>query len=346
MDGNIKKRITVLGAGTWGSTLAGLLADKSFPVRLWDVSGEVMDTLLETRTPPKLPHLRLPEGVELTRQLEEAVGNAELLVIVTPSHAVRNLCMRLSEIKSSLPQNVDYVLCSKGLEQKTLMTLNQVMEDVLGPEVHDRICCLSGPSHAEEVSKKMPTSITASSFNHDLAVEVQKIFHTHFFRVYTHKDVLGVELGGSVKNVIAIAAGICDGLGFRDNTKAALITRGLAEIIRLGEAMGASRETFSGLAGIGDLIVTAMSKHSRNRNFGELLAKDITVQEAMDQIGMVVEGVRTADSVKSLAEKYDVQMPISMEIYRLIYEEKDPKEAVKDLMGRSPKPEIYGPHEF
>ncbi len=337
-----KRRMLVLGAGTWGCTLAALLSEKGYDITIWDISEGVLDILERTRVPFRLPSLTLPRDVGIEHKLTEALAGAEILVIVVPSHSVRPLCENLLDADPNISSR-KFVLCSKGIERGTLLTMSGVMEDVLGSKVRERFCCLSGPSHAEEVSKKMPTTVVASAYRAEVAGEVQEIFHTRFFRIYTQQDVLGVELGAAVKNVIAIAAGVCDGLGFGDNTKAALLTRGLAEIMRLGVAMGARRETFSGLAGVGDLMVTAMSRHSRNRNFGELLAKGCSVEEAMGEIGMVVEGVKTADSVRALSEKYSVQMPISREVYRLIYEGKKPHDAVQDLLKRSPKPEIYGP---
>lgn len=342
MNDILKIRAGILGAGTWGCTLASLLAQKGPSVSLWDVSPEVRQNLAKTRIPSKLPHLKLPQDIRIDEHLSSTVSKSDLLVIVVPSHAVRDLCEKLVKEDPKVSRKT-FVLCSKGLEQETLLPLSGVMEDVLGVTIRKRFCYLSGPTHAEEVSRKMPTSIVASAYNAGLARHIQQIFHTDYLRVYTHNDVLGAELGGAIKNVIAIAAGICDGLGFGDNSKAALITRGLAEIIRLAVAMGARRETFSGLAGVGDLIVTATSTHSRNWSFGWLLAKGRSMEQAMEEIGMVIEGVRTADTVMALALKHKVQMPISREIYQILYEGKTAREAVQDLMERSPKPEIYGP---
>jgi len=332
--------IAVLGAGTWGCTLGALLAEKRFPIRMWDISAEILETLKANRVHPKLPWLHLPENVSFEYELASAVNGAEYLIIVTPSHAVRSLSAEMQKANARIAEK-KFVICSKGIEQGSLLPLSGVVEDILGAAARDSICCLTGPTHAEEVSRKMPSSIVAASAQKNLAIQVQEIFHTEFLRVYFHDDLIGVQLGGSVKNVIAIAAGVSDGLGFGDNTKAALLTRGLAEIIRLGAAMGARAETFSGLSGIGDLIVTATSHHSRNRNFGELIAKGRTVEEALREIGMVVEGVKTADSVLALSQKYQVSMPISQEVYNLIYMGKKPLDALRDLMGRSPKPEIY-----
>jgi len=340
MTDNSTKQILVLGGGTWGCALAALLSHKGYPVALWDCDKGVRESLRTTRIPAKLPSVLLPSQIQITEDLSSALKDSRYVVIVVPSHAIRRLCEDLSRITPDMKLK-RIVLCSKGIEQKTLLPPSGVVADVLGSDILKIYCCLSGPSHAEEVALKMPTSIVASAFDPEIAREAQETFHTDYFRIYTQQDVLGVELGAAVKNIIAIAAGVCDGLGFGDNTKAALLTRGLAEIIRLGVIMGARQETFSGLAGIGDLIVTSISRHSRNRNFGELLARGYNVEEAMKQIGMVVEGVKTADSVRALAQKYRIAMPISQEVYSLIYEGKKPREALKDLMGRSLKPEIY-----
>lgn len=342
-DNSDPKRILVLGSGTWGCTLASLLAEKGLSVSLWDKDGEVRDRLKHTRIPVKLPNLKLFDEILIEDDLSLALPQARFLVITVPSHSLRELCQVIKHHNLDL-SSVTLILCSKGVEQHTLLTPSGIVRDVLGEKAIPGYCCLSGPSHAEEVSRKIPTSVVACSFLPPVSVKVQELFHTDYFRIYTQEDVLGVELGGAVKNVIAIAAGISDGLGFGDNTKAALLTRGLAEIMRLGVAMGARRETFTGLAGIGDLIVTCISRHSRNRNFGELIAGGYSVEGAMSHIGMVVEGVKTADSVKALSEKYEIPMPISREIYSVLYEGKNPPEAVKDLMGRSLKPEIFRPY--
>ncbi|MBN1901695.1 NAD(P)-dependent glycerol-3-phosphate dehydrogenase [Candidatus Sumerlaeota bacterium] len=334
-----EKRFLVLGAGTWGCTLACLLAEKGFSVSLWDVDPDVRTRLRSARIPAKLPDLKLRDAISIEDNISLALGKADFLIVTTPSHALRDLFLEIKKLDLDFGSLV-IVLCSKGIERKTLLTPSGIVRDVLGDRAIQRYCCLSGPSHAEEVSQKIPTSVVAASFDPDLSSKVQDIFHTEYFRIYTQEDVLGVELGGAVKNVIAIAAGVSDGLGFGDNTKAALLTRGLAEIIRLGVAMGARRETFAGLAGIGDLIVTCISRHSRNRNFGELIAKGYSVEKAKKHIAMVVEGIITADSVMTLSEKHEIPMPISREIYSVLYEGKNPLKAVGDLMGRSLKSEI------
>jgi glycerol-3-phosphate dehydrogenase (NAD(P)+) len=309
-------------------------------IRLWDISANVIRALQATRTPANLPNLHLPEGVGLTTRLEEALCRAALLVLAIPSHGMRSLCQHILPHLESLSRT-RFVICCKGLEEKTLLTPSGVMLDVLGRGVRSRICVLSGPSHAEEVSRMIPTTVVASAFNKAIAEEIQRLFNTRYFRVYTQSDVLGVELGAALKNVIAIAAGICDGLELGDNPKAALLTRGLAEIIRLGTAMGARAATFSGLTGLGDLIVTATSHHSRNRNFGELIARGLSPAEAERRIGMVVEGIRTARCAQRLAQKIGVSAPISREVYKVLFQGKNPRAALRSLMQRKPKPEIY-----
>jgi glycerol-3-phosphate dehydrogenase (NAD(P)+) len=253
---------------------------------------------------------------------------------------MRALCKNLKSLGTARLKT-PIIIGSKGLDTKQLMTLSRVALDVLGTAVRDQLCVLSGPSHAEEVSRGAPTSVVSSAYNQETAASVQRLFMTPTFRVYTHHDVLGVELGGSLKNIIAIAAGVCDGLRLGDNSKAALLTRGLAEIIRLGKAMGADIQTFTGLAGVGDLIVTALSRHSRNRAFGERIARGLTVEEAQRQIGMVVEGITTTQAARQLAKRHGVPMPITEEVYNIIFKDRPPKEAVASLMRRSPKPEIY-----
>jgi glycerol-3-phosphate dehydrogenase (NAD(P)+) len=336
-----QSRIAVLGAGAWGSTLANMLYLRGYrKIYLWDISPQVIENLRESRTPPKLRNLHLPERIVLTTSLDEALRDASVLVLAIPSHGMRSLCERMQPRLSSL-RKARFVICCKGLEEKTLLTPSGVMLDSLGRGVRSRICVLSGPSHAEEVSRSVPTTVVASAFNQPVAEEIQRLFNSQFFRVYTQSDVLGVELGGALKNVIAIAAGICDGLRLGDNPKAALLTRGLAEIIRLGTALGAHAVTFSGLTGVGDLIVTATSHYSRNRNFGELIARGLSRTQAERRIGMVVEGIRTTRCARKLSQQLNVSAPISREVYSVLFRGKDPRDALRSLMQRKPKPEIY-----
>jgi len=329
--------MAVLGAGTWGVTLACLLKEKGAPTVAWDVFPEDLAALAKTRKHPKLPHLDIPADLPFVSDLAEA-ARAEGLVLAVASHGVRSVCERLKALQIDWSKRF-LVICSKGLESDGLKTLTEVAEEVLGAELGPRMGVLSGPSHAEEVSRGFPTTVVAASKSREMAERIQTVFFTPRFRVYTHDDVLGVELGGSLKNIIAIAAGICDGLGFGDNSRAALITRGLVEMTRLGVAMGARAETFAGLTGMGDLIATAGSRHSRNRNFGEKIALGLTVEQAQREIGMVVEGVRTCASASALAQRHGVEMPITREVYSVLYEGKRPKEAARDLMLRDPKPE-------
>lgn len=334
----MEKKISVLGGGTWGCTIANLLAEKGHKVTVWDFSEDVINSLNKTRVPLKLPFLRIVEGVKFSSDLSETVKNSSEIFVIVPSHAVRSV---LTKAKRSIKKDTVIAMFSKGLEDKNGLTLSQVSEEALGASVKNTYCVISGPSHAEEVCQHKPTTVVAASFVPEISKRCQDLLMSPYFRVYTQEDVRGVEIGGALKNVIAIAAGICDGLSFGDNTKAALLTRGLAEISRFGVALGAKMETFSGLAGMGDLIVTATSRFSRNRNFGELIALHRTVENALSEIGMVVEGVKTTYSASHLAIRNQIPMPITQEVYKIIFEGKSPVDAVSSLMGRSPKPEIY-----
>lgn len=333
-----KVKATVLGAGTWGSVLAHVLALNGHHVTAWDIDSNVVDALRRTREHPKLPEFKLHSDVELTSDLSAAMASAEFVVIAVPSTAVRQTFENIRDLKFGDAVRA-WTICSKGIEPGTLMPLADVIVDVLGPEVRSRIGVLSGPTHAEEVSQALPTTLTASSENPEVAELIQKTFFRPRFRIYTDTDVLGVELGGALKNVIAIAAGISDGMGFGDNSRAALITRGLREIVRLGTAMGADQETFMGLACLGDLIVTAGSKHSRNYRFGNCLAHDETCEEALKSVGMVVEGYASAKSAYQLSEKYKIDMPICRIVYRIIYEDLPARQALDELLSRETKAE-------
>lgn len=335
-------RVAVFGGGTWGSTLAWLLrARRGAQVRLWEFDPEVAARLRQTRSPAKLPHLSLPAEILVTHDLGEAADGARHWVVVVPSHGVRAWAQNLApRFAASPPESI--TVCTKGIDAETGRTMTQLAAGALGDGAADRLVALSGPSHAEEVSREMPTTVVAAGEDAGRAETVQEIFNAPRFRVYTGTDVLGVELGAALKNVIAIASGICDGMGFGDNSRAALITRGLAEITRLGVRMGAQARTFAGLTGMGDLIVTAGSRHSRNRNFGEYLATGLTPEEARAKVGMEVEGVYAARAARELAVRYETDMPISSEVYAILYEDKAPEQAVQDLLSRDPKPEVYG----
>ena len=328
-------KISVMGTGSWGTALAILLHNNGHQVLLWSAHSQKAAALNETREDSKkLPGTKIPEGILITDDEKEALASPDVAVFASPSAYMREISRRLSGL---VRQGQIIVNVAKGVEEKTLMPVCDIIKEEI-PQAD--VCVLSGPSHAEEVSRGLPTTCVVSAKKKETAEYLQGIFMSPVFRVYTTPDMLGVELGGALKNVIALAAGTADGLGYGDNTKAALITRGIAEMARLGARMGAKLETFAGLSGIGDLIVTCASVHSRNRRAGYLMGKGYTMQQAMDEVQMVVEGVYSAKAAKELAEKYDVEMPIVMEVNKLLFENKPASEAVKDLMQREKQGEI------
>ncbi len=327
-------KISVLGAGSWGTALAVLLYNNGHEVTLWSALADEVEMLCEKREhESKLPGVHLPDNMEITTDLEKSLLDPDVAVLAVPSPFTRSTAHQMSSFtrKGQIIVNV-----AKGVEENTLMTLSEIISEEI-PQAD--VCVLSGPSHAEEVGKGIPTTCVVSAEKRETAEFLQGIFMSPVFRVYTTPDILGVELGGALKNVIALAAGTADGLGYGDNTKAALITRGIAEIARLGTKMGAKIETFYGLSGMGDLIVTCASVHSRNRKAGYLMGKGYTMKEAMDEVKMVVEGVYSAKAAKSLAEKYQVEMPIIEEVNKVLFEDKPAAEAVQDLMLRDKKVE-------
>ena len=327
-------KISILGAGSWGTALAVLLYNNGHQVLLWSALTEEVSMLREKREQTsKLPGVRLAEEIEITSDLERALREADVAVLAVPSPFTRSTASRMAPF---VREGQKIVNVAKGVEEKTLMTLSDIIEEEI-PQAD--VAVLSGPSHAEEVGKGIPTTCVVSAGTRETAEYLQSIFMSPVFRVYTTPDMLGVELGGSLKNVIALAAGIADGLGYGDNTKAALITRGIAEIARLGEKMGAKRETFYGLSGMGDLIVTCASIHSRNRKAGYLIGQGKTMEEAMKEVKMVVEGVYSARAARELAEKYEVEMPVVTEVNHVLFEGKSAAEAVMDLMLRDKKVE-------
>lgn len=327
-------RAGVIGAGSWGMALAMLLRRNGHEVTLWTYSEKQCLQLREKgEDPAKLPGISLPEGIVLTTELQEAMGDKDVLVLAVPSIAVRDTCRRM---KDYVRAGQMIVCVSKGIEEVTLMTLTDIIEEEL--PVADA-AVLSGPSHAEEVARKLPTTCVVGAHSKKTAQYLQSVFLSPVFRVYTSSDMLGIELGGALKNVIALAAGMADGLGYGDNTKAALITRGIAEISRLGIAMGGRPESFFGLTGIGDLIVTCASVHSRNRRAGLLIGKGCTPKEAMAEVKMVVEGVYSAKAALALAEKYQVEMPIVEQVNRILFEGQKADESVRELMLRDSKSE-------
>jgi glycerol-3-phosphate dehydrogenase (NAD(P)+) len=326
--------ISVIGAGGWGTTLSLILNERHHRVILFEYFKDYANQMIKKRENFKfLKGIKIPQDIIITNDLKLAIEDCELIVLAVPSHFMRNM---LKRIKKYDYKNKIFVSVTKGIEQKSLLTMSQLIKRIIGDV---RLAVLSGPSIAIEVAHKVPTTVVVASENIKIAEMVQSIFFTNYFRVYTSKDVLGVELGGALKNVIAIAAGILDGMNIGDNTKAALITRGLAEIKRLGVKLGAYEETFSGVSGIGDLIVTCSSKFSRNRTVGEELGKGKKINVILKNMEMVAEGVKTTLSAYKLSKKYKVEMPITTEIYNVLYKDKSIFESLADLMRRSPKSE-------
>ncbi len=329
------KKIGVIGAGSWGTALAWLLANNGHEVTLWSIMEDEVKMLNETREHTlKLPGVKLQDSILITTDLETAMKDKDVLVLAVPSPFTRSTSRMMQSFAADGQLIVNV---AKGVEETTLMTLSEIIEEEI-PQA--RVAVLSGPSHAEEVGKGLPTTCVIGARDRETAEYLQKIFMSPVFRVYTSPDILGIELGAALKNVIALAAGVADGLGYGDNTKAALITRGIAEISRLGIAMGARAETFFGLSGIGDLIVTCASVHSRNRKAGYLMGQGYTMKEAMDQVKMVVEGVYSAKAALALSEKYHVEMPIIVEVNKVLFEDKKAADAVDELMQRMKKDEI------
>ena len=328
----IMAKVGVIGAGSWGTALSKLLSTNGHEVTLWSFKEEEVRLLRREReNSSKLPGVRLPENIEFTADLEACIKGKELMVLAVPSSVMRSTARKTAPYAE--PGQI-WVNVSKGIEESTLMILTDIIEQEI-PGANAAV--LSGPSHAEEVGRGIPTTVVAGAKDRKTAEFIQNIFMNQVFRVYTSPDMLGIELGGALKNVIALAAGAADGLGCGDNTKAALITRGIAEMSRLGVAMGGHIETFNGLTGIGDLIVTCASVHSRNRRAGFLLGQGKTMQEAMDEVKMVVEGVYSARAAMTLAEKYEVSMPMVEEVNAVLFQNKPARDALADLMIRNKK---------
>lgn len=326
--------ISILGAGTWGTALAVLLHNNGHKVTVWSALGNEVEQLNSRHEHKMFPGVKLPEDMVFTADEKEAVEGKDLLVMAVASAYTRNTAHRISPLVAQGQKIVDV---AKGIEEDTLMTLSQMIEQEI-PQAD--VAVLSGPTHAEEVIQGLPTTIVVGAKSKETAEYIQNLFMSEVFRVYTSPDILGIEVGGALKNVVALAAGIADGLGYGDNTKAALITRGITEIARLGVAMGGKFETFCGLTGIGDLIVTCASMHSRNRRAGILIGQGKTMQEAMDEVQMVVEGVYSAKAAIALAKKYEVQIPIIEQVNAVLFEGKSAAVAVKDLMLRDKKIEV------
>ncbi len=326
--------IGVIGAGSWGTALAMVLADNNHQVTVWSIIEEEVRMLTEEREhKDKLPGVKIPDSIYFTTDLKESVEGKDMIVLAVPSPFIRSTAHNMKDL---VADGQLIVVVSKGIEESTLKILTDVVEDEI-PQAN--VACMSGPSHAEEVSRRLPTTVVAGSKKRCLAEKIQEYFMNDVFRVYTSPDMLGIELGASLKNVIALAAGMADGLGYGDNTKAALITRGIKEISDLAILMGASAETLSGLSGIGDLIVTCASRHSRNRRAGMLMGQGKSMQEAMDEVKMVVEGVYSAKAAMKLADEYGLDMPIVRQVNAVLFEDQSVKQAVIELMHRERKTE-------
>lgn len=328
-------KIAVIGSGSWGTAFSRMLGNNGHEVCLWSYFQSESDELKKHKENKQfLPDIKLPDTISYTADIGLCTENSDLIVIATPSHTVRETAKKLAPF---VKDGQIIVNISKGFDCETLMRLSEVITSEIP---NARVAAMSGPSHAEEVGRDLPTTNAVAHPDIKVAQYAQDLFMTPKFRVYTTSDIIGVELGGSLKNVIALCAGISDGLGYGDNTKAALMTRGLAEIMRLGTAMGGNVETFAGLTGIGDLIVTCTSMHSRNRRAGILIGQGKTPQQAQEEVKMVVEGVKTAQAAYKLAKKYNVDMPITENAYQILFEGKNPSEAVTELMCRSKKDEV------
>ncbi len=333
-------RIAVIGAGSWGTALANLLSKKGDDVTLWVYEGDLAARLPATRVNDLyLDGIDLDERLQYTGELAAAVRGREAVVLVSPSQVLRRV---LEQLRPALPEECLLVSAAKGVENDSLLLMSEVLAEVLGPQAAARSAYLSGPSFAREVAQELPTAVAVAADDDDVASQAQQLFFTDYFRVYTNPDVIGTELGGALKNVIALAAGVSDGLGFGCNARAALINRGLVEMARLGVAKGARQETFAGLAGMGDLVLTCTGDLSRNRSVGIELGRGRKLTEILSGMRMVAEGVKTTLSAWQLAQKLGVAMPITEQMYRILYEDKPPREAVNDLMLRHRRAENSG----
>lgn len=330
-------KVAVLGAGSWGTALAIVLADNKHDVMLWTHRPEQAKAINTTHKNEKYLEVMIPEQIFATSHLEKALKDADAVIVVVPTKAIREVMKQMNEV---LAHPVTIIHASKGIEPESFKRVSEIISEEMNDFSYEDIVVLSGPSHAEEVAKRQPTSVTVCSTNEVKAQYAQDLFINESFRVYTSTDIVGIELGGALKNIIALGAGISDGLGYGDNAKAALITRGLAEITRLGTSLGASPLTFLGLPGVGDLIVTCTSKHSRNWQAGNLLGKGHKLAEVLDQMGMVVEGVRTTEAAYHFAKKQQVEMPITNGIYGILFNKQAPKAVVEKLMNRNKREEM------
>ncbi len=333
-------KVAVLGAGGWGMAVANLLSEKGYAVSLWEFDKKAADNLCSTRLlPAKLPGIRLNDSINITNDLGESAANAEYICFVVPAQTLRATATSLSSLK--LTQKPVLINLAKGIEVDSLKRMSEVLGEIMPRDSYSGIATLSGPSHAEEVSRGVPTAVVAASVENKISAAVQELFRTPRFRVYTSDDIVGVELAGSLKNIIALASGMLDGLGLGDNTRGALLTRGLAEIVRVGKRLGADPVTFSGLSGVGDLVTTCLSRHSRNRFVGEQIGRGRKLGDVLAHMTMVAEGVETARSGFQLSKKLDVEMPITFQVHHVLFEGRSPAEAINDLMVRDPKREDW-----
>ncbi|WP_404453180.1 NAD(P)H-dependent glycerol-3-phosphate dehydrogenase [Oceanobacillus kapialis] len=331
------EKVAVIGAGSWGTALSIVLADNGHDVRLWSHRVDQAEAINTTHRNEKYLDVNIPDQIQAYHDMAEAVEGVSAIILVVPTKAIREVCKQLQAI---LKEKVTIIHASKGIEPVTLKRVSQLISEELEQYSEEEIVVLSGPSHAEEVALRQPTTVTVSSKNAANALFAQDLFINDAFRVYTSPDILGIELGGALKNIIALGAGISDGLGYGDNAKAALITRGLAEIARLGTSLGANPLSFLGLPGVGDLIVTCTSVHSRNWRAGNLLGKGYKLDDVLKQMGMAVEGVRTVKAAYQFAKEQNVEMPITKGIYQILFEEQDPKNVVEQLMSRTKREEM------
>ena len=334
----MNRKVAVLGAGGWGMAIANLLCEKGLGISLWEFDKQAANDLCATRDlPAKLPGIRLNDAINVTNDLGESVQDAEFICFVVPSQTLRSVTSNVARM--GLGKKPVLINLAKGIEVGTLKRMSEILGEVMPPGSYSGIATLSGPSHAEEVSRGIPTAVVAASIDKATSEAAGDLFRTPRFRVYTSNDILGVELAGSLKNIIALAAGMLDGLGLGDNTRGALLTRGLAEIVRMGKKLGANPMTFSGLSGIGDLVTTCLSRHSRNRFVGEQIGRGRSLEDVLAGMSMVAEGVETTKSGYQLSESLEVDMPITTQVYHVLFRGKSPGEAINDLMVRDPKSE-------
>ena len=333
MEGDLfRKEFTVVGAGSWGTALASVLAENGHQVTLWVRDPKLADEVNSKHTNAKyLPEAKLAESIVATTDIQAAVSDKPIVLLAVPSHAMRQICRQLAPF---LHKDVLLIHATKGFELESLKRMSEVIMEEIPPEISGKLAVLSGPSHAEEVVRRQPTTVVVASEAEESMLRAQDLLMNANFRVYTNHDLIGAEIAGALKNIIALGAGMSDGLGFGDNAKAALLTRGLAEISRLGIKLGALPLTFSGLAGVGDLIVTCTSRHSRNWRAGFMLGQGKKLDDALEQMGMVVEGVRTTHAAHALAKREQVEMPITSVLYGILFEGKEPRQGVEELMGR------------